>query len=237
MKKLFLNLFLVVVATISMYAQSEGLWQRSDGAAQFLLSEKSYGFELKFNDGILKAKYASDAKDGSPVYSAMFGNNVIVLIKITDDETIYITSTQDATLRKWEFVGDGQVHQKNQSQNETPLNNAAKTNPYKNQSGWQNTGYQNNKFKTQSGTDHQNSQFNTLDLVPGTGYAGKKNWLESEKRSLKSKIADAERRYKLASSEYQISIQFELDRLNRENDANNMKLLDLDQMKMRGEIK
>ena len=123
MKKLFLILFIVVVATISMFAQSEGLWQRSDGASQLLLSEKSYGFELKFNDGILQAKYVSDAKDGSPVYSAMYGNNVMVLIKVADDETIYINSTQDATLRKWKFVGEGQVQQRNQNQNKNYQNN------------------------------------------------------------------------------------------------------------------
>jgi hypothetical protein len=117
------------------------------------------------------------------------------------------------------------------------LTGAANTNPFSGVTGYQNTGYQNNPYRTQSGMYHQTSQFNSINLVPGNSYLEKKMWLDREKKSLKEKINAAEQRYKMASESMQTSIQFELDRLNMENNQNDMKLLDLDQMKMRGEIK
>lgn len=94
----------------------------------------------------------------------------------------------------------------------------------------------NNQQQNQINNNYKKQQNNTINFVPGASYITKKRYLDSQKELAKSRLKTAEKNYKNADPTGQTSYQFEIDRLNREINDIDMKLLDLEQMKLRGEI-
>ena len=88
-----------------------------------------------------------------------------------------------------------------------------------------------------SNSQYQQSQNLAIDMVPGASYITKKRYLDGQKDLAKSRLKTAENNYRNASSSGQTTYQFEIDRLTREINDIDLKLLDLEQMKLRGEIR
>jgi len=187
-----------------------GLWQSLNGN-QFQLETRNGGFLFKnINDNqIAQATHILNNPYGSPMYRADFGNVFFLLFTVVSNEKILVADSRNTNeIITWNRI----------------INNSN----YQNQS---------NNYQNQSNSAYQQAQQRTADLIPGTSYLTKKRYLETQKSTLKSQLKRAEEEYKNAPVSSHISYQPKIDRLNREINDIDMKILDLDQMKLRGEIR
>ena len=105
------------------------------------------------------------------------------------------------------------------------------------ESNYIDNGNSNSNSEIRYNEQYKREQNATINLVPGASYIAKKMFLEDKKRMKETELKNANYEYQHSNSDYNTSITWKIDRLTKEINELDMQLLDLEQMKQRGEIK
>jgi len=93
-----------------------------------------------------------------------------------------------------------------------------------------------NPLEDNQSRQYKQAQQQTANLVPGASFISKKYFLEQQKKMAESRLKTAEQNFKVATPAFQTNYQFQIDRLTNEINSIDLKIMDLEQMKQRGEI-
>jgi len=213
MKKIIIASLLIFLAitektSIAQETSIDGAWTSTTGN-RFQLESVRNGFVYKnlLSGDIISAYYIGDNPYGNAMYRADFGGLFPFFMLYTVNSTSEIICVDSR-------------------------------NPYQMMT-WtkKETQYETNDANAIAYRQYQNNQKSVIDLIPGASYLAKKRYLDGQKDLAKSRLKTAENNYQNAPTSSQTTYQFEIDRLNREINDIDMKLLDLEQMKLRGEIR
>jgi hypothetical protein len=215
MKKIFLTAIFICLF-IHLYSQSriDGVWKSNSGNL-FQIEANNSGFYYKnLSTGMVLSTVYIGYNFGVPTYRANFNDGSFQLFMIKSDNMLTTSlSYAPNTIYIWKKQNSSNTYQQTGGNDNY---NKSNNNSYNNQ--------------------YKKDQQNTINFVPGASYITKKRYLDSQKELAKSRLKTAEKNYKNADPTGQTSYQFEIDRLNREINDIDLKLLDLEQMKLRGEI-
>ena len=209
MSRKTITLIIILYCSCIVYAQKiNGTWASSAGG-KVIIVENGNGFQYKsLNDGSVWNTYFIGYNYGFPIYRMDLQDGSYIL---------YMVNEAKITL----------------SHSLNPINVIVWTK----ESNYIDNGNSNSNSEIRYNEQYKREQNATINLVPGASYIAKKMFLEDKKRMKETELKNANYEYQHSNSDYNTSITWKIDRLTKEINELDMQLLDLEQMKQRGEIK
>lgn len=204
-----ISLLIILICSCIVSAQQiNGTWASSAGG-KVIIIENGNGFQYKsLNDGSVWNTYFIGYNYGFPIYRMDLQDGSYLMYMVNEAKITLSHSLNPMNVIVW-----------------TKESNTI------------NYGDNNSNSEIRHNEQYKIEQNATIDLVPGVSYIAKKMFLEDKKKMKESELKNAKYEYEHSNSDYNTSITWKIDRLIKEINELDMQLLDLEQMKQRGEIK